>query len=79
MKIALFLIMCSGVAGECMPPHHFNTYTNFYDCFENGYKESLIKTQEVGKEQVNEHQIYIKFNCVEQPLEQEEKGSKINV
>ena len=47
MKIALFLIMCSGVAGECMPPHHFNTYTNFYDCFENGYKESLIKTQEV--------------------------------
>ena len=44
MKIALFLIMCSGVAGECMPPHHFNTYTNFYDCFEAGYTESLRKT-----------------------------------
>ena len=62
-----------------MPPHHFSTYNNFYDCFKNGYEESLRKTKEIGKEQINEHKIFMRFNCVEQPSEQEEKGNKINV
>ena len=28
MKIALFMIMCSGVAGQCLEPHRLNTYDN---------------------------------------------------
>ena len=78
MKIALFLIMCSGVSGDCMPPHYFNTYTNYYDCFDAGYTESLKKTKEIGKEEINEHKIYIRFNCVEQPQEEKQTKEKVN-
>ena len=40
MKIALFLIMCSAVANECMPPHYFGEHNDYYDCFDAGYTES---------------------------------------
>jgi hypothetical protein len=42
-----------------------------------GYQESLNKSKELGKEQVNHHKIYIRFQCVEQDLKLE-KGTKIN-
>ena len=29
-----------------------------------GYEESARKIIEIGKEEVNEHQVYIKFDCV---------------
>ena len=74
MKIALFLIMCSAVANECMPPHYFGDYDSYYDCFDAGYTESLKKTKEIGKEEINEHKIYIKFNCV--PIKEEEEAKK---
>ena len=34
-----------------------------YSCLNAGYKESLIKSEEIGREDVNKHQIYIKFIC----------------
>jgi hypothetical protein len=76
MKIALFLIMCSAVANECMPPHYFGDYDSYYDCFDAGYTESLRKTKEVGQEQINEYKIYIKFNCIEREEEEAKKGVK---
>ena len=78
MKIALFMIMCSGVAGQCLEPHRLNTYDNFYQCMTAGYTESLRKTEEIGEEEVNKNRIYIKFVCVaEETNEKIEK--KINI
>ena len=63
MKIALFMIMCSAIANECMPPHKLGDYDNLYECLNAGYTESLKKSEEIGKEDVIQHEIYIKFIC----------------
>ncbi len=64
MKFTLLMLMCSYVAGECMPPHPMPTkYNNMYSCLEAGYKESLKKLQEIGAKDVNEHEIYLRFIC----------------
>ena len=66
MKFALFMIMCSYVAGECMAPVPMDTYYNdMYSCMNAGYQHSLDKSIEVGEEQINEYRIYMKFICVE--------------
>jgi hypothetical protein len=57
--------MCSAVAQQCMPPVQVAILSNFYDCMVRGYSESTKKTQEIGKQQINEHQIYMKFQCEE--------------
>ena len=63
--IALYMIMCSAmVNSQCLEPHKLNTYDSFYECMVAGYTESLNKTKEIGKEQINESKIYIKFVCV---------------
>ena len=56
--------MCSLLAGECMEPLKVNkTYNDMYSCLNAGYEESLIESKEIGKEDVNQYQIYIKFIC----------------
>ena len=64
MKYTLLMLICSYVAGECMPPHPMPTkYDDMYSCMESGYTESLKKLQAIGKSEVNEHEIYIRFIC----------------
>ncbi len=64
MKIALFLIICSSMAGTCMPPFvHEKTYDNYYECLVNGYQMSLDKIVEIGKANINDNGIFIKFEC----------------
>ena len=64
MKFTLLMLMCSYVAGECMAPYPMPTqYTNMYSCMEAGYEESLKKLQEIGPQDVNEHEIYLRFIC----------------
>ena len=64
MKILLSLIICSSVAGECMPPFQWpETFRSKYDCMIFGYEESLNKMKEVGREDVNKYGMYIKFTC----------------
>ena len=66
MKIALFLIMCSSVANTCMAPFvHETTFDNRYDCLLKGYQMSIEKLVEIGKADINEHGIYVKFECQE--------------
>ena len=66
MKYSIYLIMCSLIAGECLEPHKLDTkFDNLYDCLNKGYEESLLKSTEIGKEQINKHEIYIKFICKE--------------
>ena len=64
MKILLSLIICSQVAGTCMPPFQWpDTFKTQYDCLMFGYEESINKILEIGREEVNKHNIYIKFTC----------------
>ena len=63
-KFVLVLVMCSLEANTCMEPYKYPlSFKDGYDCMVFGYKESLSKIQEIGREDINEHQIYIKFGC----------------
>ena len=64
MKFLLSLMICSRVAGECRPP--FDWHERFrpkYDRLIFGYEESLKKMKEIGREDVNQYGMYIKFYC----------------
>jgi|TARA_R100001224_G_scaffold105424_1_gene79239 hypothetical protein len=63
MKVALIMIMCSQVAGECMKPHFLNHHDTIYDCLIAGYEEAKKKTEELGRKEVSKHEIIIKFKC----------------
>ena len=64
MKILLSLIICSQVAGTCMPPFQWpDTFKTQYDCLMFGYEESIRKMEEIGREEVNKYNIYIRFTC----------------
>jgi hypothetical protein len=64
MKILLTLIICSQVANTCMPPYPWpETFNTTYDCMIFGYEESLKKMEEIGRQEVNKHNIYIRFTC----------------
>ena len=64
MKILLSLIICSQVANTCLEPYPWpETFRTQYDCMVFGYEESLKKMQEIGKEEVNKYNVYIRFTC----------------
>ena len=69
MKILLSLIICSQVAGTCMEPYEWpETFNTQYDCMVFGYEESLNKMQEIGREEVNKYNIYIRFTCTPEQI-----------
>jgi len=64
MKILLSLIICSQVANTCLEPYPWpETFRTQYDCMVFGYEESLKKMQQIGKEEVNKYNMYIRFTC----------------
>ena len=64
MKFLLSLIICSQVAGTCLDPYPWpDNFDSQYDCMVFGYEESLNKIQEIGREEVNKHNIYVRFIC----------------
>ena len=64
MKYSLYMIICSLVAGECMPPFKMpDQHNTMYDCLHAGYIESKSKLEEIVRSDVNQHQMYIKFLC----------------
>ncbi len=64
MKITLMLILCSGVAQECLAPYEWPTkFPDMYECMLAGYEESTNKMLEIGRYQANEFDMYIKFTC----------------
>ena len=71
MKFTLALILCSYVVNSCLPPYVYPTqFNDQYDCFMEGYKQSMLKMEEIGREETNEHEIYIRFICA---LDKEEE------
>ena len=67
MKIILILYLCSYTAGSCLPGYQVSeTFNDLYDCMSTGYEESMKKMEEVGREDVNEHEVFIRFACVKE-------------
>lgn len=64
MSIVLTIVMCSSMANQCVEPHTFDkVYDDFYTCMVDGYKKSMDKTIEMGREEINQYGIYLKFDC----------------
>ena len=69
MKFILTLILCSQTQQICMPPYQWSDLFNSqYDCLMFGYEESKKKMKEIGPEEVNKHNIYVKFYCTPQEV-----------
>ena len=52
-----------------MPPYQWSDLFNSqYDCLMFGYEESKKKMKEIGREEVNKHNIYVKFYCTPQEV-----------
>ena len=67
MKIILILYMCSYTAGSCLPGYQWpEKFNDMYDCMQAGYTESIKKMEEVGREDVNEYEAFIRFACVKE-------------
>ena len=68
MKFLLSMIICSSVAGECMPPYPWpDPFATKYDCLHFGYEESIRKLEQIGREEINKHGMYIRFTCTPDP------------
>ncbi len=66
MKFILTMIICTSVYNMCLDPHPMpERYNSHYECMLVGYEESQKKMEEIGKQEVNKHQIYIRFTCTE--------------
>ena len=62
------MIICAFVEGKttCMPPLVVNeNYSDGYSCMLDGYTKAYDKIVEIGKDDVNKFNIYIKFGCNE--------------
>ena len=58
------MIICSQVAGTCLDPYQWPaTFNSQYDCLMFGYEESMKKMKEIGKEDINKYNMFIKFYC----------------
>ena len=64
IKIVLSLIICSQVAETCLDPYTWpETFNNQYECLMFGYEESMNKMKEIGREEINKHNMFVKFYC----------------
>jgi|TARA_X000001388_G_C2218741_1_gene118344 hypothetical protein len=66
MEYALVLLICSSVAGNCLPPISYeDRFVDTYGCMITGYERSLEITKAIGQDEINRDGIYIKFGCNE--------------
>ncbi len=50
-----------------MPPYQWPTlFDSQYECLMFGYKESQRKMEDLGPEEVNKHNMFIRFTCTPQ-------------
>ena len=64
MKFILALVICSQVQQTCLPPYQWpETFDSQYDCLMFGYQQSTIKMKQIGPEEVNKYNMFIKFYC----------------
>ena len=66
MKIMLVMFICSAAAQNCIPPITSpELFKDEYSCMMAGYTTAASMTQDMGREDVNKHKIYVKFECQE--------------
>ena len=68
MKFILTFLLCSVIDGKttCLPPFQSEVeYVDAYECMLDVYNQSYNKIVELGREDVNQYNIYIKFGCHE--------------
>ena len=64
MEVALILYLCSAIQKTCMEPYIWpDRFYDQYGCMVAGYEQSGKKIAELGRKEVNKHDIYIKFEC----------------
>ena len=64
MKFLLSIIICSQVAGTCLDPYPWPvTFDTQYDCLMEGYEQSIVKMKDIGPDDVNKYNMFIKFYC----------------
>jgi len=64
MKILLTLVLCSQIQQTCLPPYTWpERFDTQYDCLMFGYEESMNKMEEIGREEINKHNMFVKFYC----------------
>ena len=70
--ITLSIIICSALYGNCQQPYtkniEFNTWA---ECMYAGSQDTLTLYQIMGEEYINEHKVFIKFQCAEKIKEEE--------
>jgi hypothetical protein len=72
MNYILSLIVCSGISKACMPPVTYEIlHESTYNCLISGYEESINLIETIGEEEVNKHDLYVKFVCIEKVKENE--------
>ena len=50
-----------------MPPYQWpDRFNTQYDCLMFGYEESKKKMKEIGRAEVNKHNMFIRFTCTPQ-------------
>ena len=68
MNFILTFLMCSVLEGKttCLTPFQSEVeYKDADECMLDGYNQSYNKIVELGREDVNKYNIYIKFGCHE--------------
>lgn len=64
--IILSVIICSALHGTCQPPYTKNVeYQNWADCMYAGTNDTLSLYQAMGEDYINQHRIFVKFQCKE--------------
>ena len=64
MEVVLILYMCSALEKTCLDPYVWpDRFYDQYGCMMQGYKESGKKIAEIGRKEVNKHDIQSKFEC----------------
>ena len=50
-----------------MPPYQWpEQFNSQYDCLMFGYQESMNKMKQLGPEEINKHNMFIRFTCTPQ-------------
>ena len=64
--IILSIIFCSALHGNCQPPYTKNVeYQNWAECMYAGTNDTLTLYQAMGEDYINQHRIFVKFQCKE--------------
>ena len=64
MKFILAILICSQVGVPCLEPYRVaEKFDDGYDCMVQGYVAALEKIEDIGRKEVNESKIFIKFGC----------------